>query len=250
MLARFLVLLILFTTAIASHAEDATAAVAANFTSAFQRLAAAFNKTTGHRVTASFGATGSLYAQIHNGAPFDMLLSADEKYPRQLEEQKLGVSGTRFTYAVGRLALWSPKAGQIDDRGEILRNGNLARLAIANPKVAPYGVAAEETLRNLGLWTQWEPRLVQGESITQTFQFVSSGNASLGFVALAQVRALPKDDVGSYWLVPEKFHTPLRQDAILVQHGAHNAAARAFLEYLRSPEAKAIIEELGYTAGS
>ncbi|MFL6624360.1 MAG: molybdate ABC transporter substrate-binding protein [Sulfurifustis sp.] len=226
-------------------ANDVVAAVAANFTPAMQRLARDFERRSGHHLIPSPGATGALYAQIRNGAPFDIFLAADRESPRRLEQDGLSVAGTRFTYAVGRLALWSAQPGMVDANGDVLRQGVPGRIAIANPKTAPYGAAAVQTLRRLGLWERLAPRLVQGENITQTFQFVRTGNAAFGFVALAQIRALPAQ-TGSYWLVPAELHEPLAQDAVLLKRGINNIGARAFLEYLRSAPAKSVIEELGY----
>jgi molybdate transport system substrate-binding protein len=226
-----------------AHADQVTVAVAANFTAALQRIAPEFEHATGHKVVTSFGATGKLYAQIKNGAPFEALLAADDEAPARLEREGNGIAGTRFTYAIGRLALWSPRPGFVDDQGVILESDKFAHLAIANPKTAPYGAAAEQVLRKRGLRTRINPKLVYGENVTQTFQFVYTGNADLGFVAMAQVRALPAAQAGSHWVVPDSLHDPLRQDAILL---ADKAAARAFLEHLRSARARAIIEELGY----
>lgn len=226
-----------------ADAEQVTVAVASNFTSAMQRLAPDFERATSHRVVASFGATGKLYAQIVNGAPFEALLAADDETPARLEAEHRGIAGTRFTYAIGRLALWSPTPDAVDDQGAVLRSGTFTRLAIANPKTAPYGAAAEQVLRKLGVRNQLAEKLVHGENITQAFQFVHTGNAQLGFVALAQVRALPPAQAGSSWVVPDNLHDPLRQDAIQL---TNTPAARAFMEYLRSPRARAIISELGY----
>lgn len=231
----------------AAQADQVTVAVAANFTGAIQRLAPDFERATGHTLVASFAATGKFYAQIANGAPFDVLLAADDETPKRLETDGLAVPGTRFTYAIGRLALWSPQSGVVDRRGDILRTGAIARLAIANPKTAPYGAAAVQTMKKLGVWERLSQRLVYGENVAQTLQFVSSGNATAGFVALAQVRALPASRAGSHWIVPAELHAPLRQDAVLLPRAAGNAGARAFLEYLRSTRARAAIEELGYT---
>jgi len=229
-----------------SYADTVTAAVAANFTVAMQKLAPDFEQATGHKLVASFGSTGKLYAQIRNGAPFDVLLAADEERPRRLEAEGLAVAGSRFTYATGQLALWSPDPKVVDAGGSVLREGQFAHLAIANPKTAPYGVAAEQVLRRLGVWDLVESRLVRGENITQTFQFVSSGNAALGLVALAQVQALTPARRGSYWIVPTNLHDPLRQDAILLRRAAKNVAARALLDYLRTPAATSAIRHLGY----
>lgn len=232
--------------AASAGAAEVTAAVAANFTVATERLAPAFERATGHKLIASFGSTGKLYAQIRNGAPFDVFLAADERRPKLLESAGYAVPGSRFTYAIGRLVLWSPDPTVVDSGAVVLRDGNFAHLAIANPKTAPYGAAAEQVIRHLGLWARLAPRLVRGENIAQTFQFVSTGNARLGFVALAQVRALPATRRGSQWLVPATFYDPLRQDAVLLRRSAGSTAARAFLDYLRSPEAQAIIHQLGY----
>jgi molybdate transport system substrate-binding protein len=232
-----------------AQANEVRAAVAANFAVAMNRLAPAFERATGHRLSVSFGSTGKLYAQITNGAPFDVLLAADDERPKKLETEGYSVRGTRFTYAVGHLVLWSPDPAIIDANGEVLRTGDFSRLAIANAKTAPYGAAAEQALRRLGVWERVTPRLVRGENISQTFQFVSSGNAALGLVAAAQVRALPAARHGSQWLVPAQLHDPLLQDAVLLKHGANNVAARAFLEYLRSPQARLVIADLGYSSG-
>lgn len=227
-------------------ADDVSVAVAANFTAALQRLAPEFERTSGHTLLASFGATGKLYAQIKNGAPFDVLLSADDETPLKLEQEGLGVAGTRFTYATGRLVVWSPNPDLVDDRGEILKKGEFAHLAIANPKTAPYGAAASQVMRKLGVWDRIASKLVYGENITQTAQFIHSGNAELGFIALSQVRSLPPTQRGSHWLVSADLYQPLRQDAVLLAHAADKPSARAFLEYLRSPRARTIIQELGY----
>jgi molybdate transport system substrate-binding protein len=228
-------------------ADDVTVAVAANFTNAINRLTPGFERTTGHKLVTSFGSTGKLYAQIRNGAPFDVFLAADEARPKRLEAEGAAVPNTRFTYAIGRLVLWSPDPDAVDPDGAVLRTGKFAHLAIANAKTAPYGAAAEQVLHRLGVWAHVAPRLVRGENITQTFQFVSTGNAALGLVALAQVRSLPPMRQGSQWIVPDQLHDPLRQDAVLLARGADNGAARAFLAYLRSPTVKSIIRGLGYS---
>lgn len=221
-------------------------AVAANFTTTLQKLATDFERRSGHRLVLSSGSTGKLATQIRNGAPFDVFLSADDVQPRQLAAFSLALADTQFTYAVGRLVLWSSQSDMVDARGDVLHTGNFAKLAIANPKTAPYGAAAEQVLRKLGVWQHVEARLVYGENIAQTFQFVSSGNATLGFVALAQLSGLNATAQGSRWRVPESLHTPLRQDAVLLRHGAGNAGARAFLDYLHSPTARAMIAADGY----
>jgi molybdate transport system substrate-binding protein len=228
------------------RAADARVAVAANFVAPMQQIAGEFTRDTGHHVQIVPGATGNLYAQIANGAPFDVLLSADEKTPARLEAENLGVSGTRFTYAVGRLVLWSATVGFVDARGDVLRRGGFQHLAVANPKLAPYGEAAMEVLSALGLTDVVRPRIVEGESIAQAAQFVASGSAELGFVALSQVAAPGAAQVGSFWIVPTRFHAPIRQQALLLARGAANPAARALCDYLAGAKARRIIESYGY----
>jgi molybdate transport system substrate-binding protein len=227
-------------------AESAHVAVAANFAGTAKVLAEQFARESGHRLELSSGSTGKFYAQITNGAPFDVFLSADEATPHRLENEKLAVAGSRFTYAIGRLVLWSARPGLVDERGEVLRKGRFNRLAIANPKLAPYGAAAQEALEKLGLWDELRAKRVQGENIAQTFQFVSSGNAELGFVALSQIRDAGKPPSGSFWLVPASLHAPLRQDAVLLARAERNAAARGFLDYLRTAPARDLIRSYGY----
>jgi molybdate transport system substrate-binding protein len=228
-------------------ADEVIVAAAANFSEAIQRLAPMFHQATGHTLQPSFGATGKFYAQIRHGAPFEVLLAADEETPRRLAAEGLALPGSRLTYAVGRLTLWSPTPGFVDAEGEVLKRGTFARLAIANPKLAPYGAAAEAAMKKLGVYDTIEPKLVQGENIAQTFQFVQTGNATLGFVALAQVMALKESERGSWWTVPAGLHAPIRQDAVLLKAGDRKPAAHALLDFLRSPEARRIIESLGYT---
>jgi molybdate transport system substrate-binding protein len=231
--------------ATSSRAEETTIAVAANFTSAAKRLGAAFEASSGHRVVFSFGSTGQLYAQIAHGAPFDAFLAADEARPERAVADDLGVEGTRFTYAIGVLVLWSADPDRIDGTPAVLSDPTLRHVAIANPATAPYGAAAIETMRALGVLEGLESRLVAGKSISQTYQFVATGNAPVGFIAASQVKV---DDTGSHWAVPEDMHGPLRQDAVLLEHGRDNEAAKAFLEFLRGAEAVKMIEELGYRA--
>jgi molybdate transport system substrate-binding protein len=230
----------------AASAEDVQVAVAANFSAPMQAIAAAFEKDTGHKAQLAFGASGKFYAQIKNGAPFQVFLSADAEKPARLEQEGMAVAGTRFTYAIGQLALWSAKEGVVDSRGEVLKKGNYAHLAIANPKLAPYGAAAIEVLKHLGLLESVQPRLVQGENIAQTYQFVASGNAELGFVALSQVMKDGKLAEGSAWIVPASLHAPIRQDAVMLANGRGNPAASALLAYLKSDKAKAVIRAYGY----
>ena len=229
-----------------AQAGDALLAVAANFTAPMQKIAQAFEQDTGHKAVLSFGATGSFYAQIKNGAPFDVLLAADDDTPLKIEKEGLSVVGSRFTYATGQLVLWSKQAGLVDDKGEVLRSGKFQKLAIANPKLAPYGLAATETLTQLGLLSELQPKIVMGESIGQTYQFLVTENAQLGFVALSQVFAGGKITQGSVWVVPAKLHNPIQQDAVLLNSGKNNPAAAALLTYLKSDKARAIIKSYGY----
>ena len=229
-----------------AQAGDALLAVAANFTAPMQKIAQAFEQDTGHKAVLSFGATGSFYAQIKNGAPFDVLLAADDDTPLKIEKEGLSVVGSRFTYATGQLVLWSKQAGLVDDKGEVLRSGKFQKLAIANPKLAPYGLAATETLTQLGLLSELQPKIVMGESIGQTYQFLVTENAQLGFVALSQVFADGKITQGSAWVVPAKLHNPIQQDTVLLNSGKNNPAAAALLTYLKSDKARAIIKSYGY----
>ncbi|MHB1265988.1 MAG: molybdate ABC transporter substrate-binding protein [Acidithiobacillus ferriphilus] len=229
-----------------ASADEVQVAVAANFTAPMKLIAADFEKATGHKAALSFGATGQFYAQIKNGAPFDILLAADDETPAKLEKENLGVAGSRFTYAIGKLVLWSAKPGFVDAKGEVLKKGGFEHIALGNPKLAPYGVAAVETMTRLGVMSALEPKFVQGENIAQTFQFVSTGNAELGFVALSQVYEDGKLKSGSGWIVPADMHRPIRQDAILLTKGKGNPAAEALLKYLKSDKAKAVIRAYGY----
>ena len=230
----------------AASAEDVQVAVAANFSAPMQVIAAAFERDTGHKARLAFGSSGKFYAQIRNGAPFQVLLSADDETPARLEREGMAVVGTRFTYAVGRLALWSAQAGRVDARGDVLKKGGYKHLAIANPKLAPYGAAAIEVLKNRGLLEAVQPKFVQGENIAQTWQFVASGNAELGFVALSQVSRDGKLTGGSAWIVPANLHAPIRQDAVILAAGKGSAAASALMAYLKSDKAKAVIRTYGY----
>jgi molybdate transport system substrate-binding protein len=227
-------------------AGEAQVAVAANFTAPMQQIAAAFAKDTGHRAVLAFGSTGKFYAQVSNGAPFDVLLAADDETPARLEKEQLAVPGSRFTYATGRLVLWSARQGYVDAEGNVLQGGAFAHIAIANPKTAPYGAAAVATLKQMHLYDRLAPKLVQGENISQAHQFVASGSAELGFVALSQVSRDGKLTSGSGWIVPAALHRPIRQDGVLLVHGRDNPAARALLQYMRSDRARAIIRSFGY----
>ena len=245
-LLRCLVLLLPMLLAEPGRAAEVQVAVAANFTAPMQKIAAAFEEDTGHKAVLAFGATGAFYAQIRNGAPFQMLLSADTETPAHLEQEGLASAGTRFTYASGRLVLWSAQPGFVDDKGEVLAKGTFQRIALANPKLAPYGAAAIETLTALRQLERLRPRFVQGENIAQTYQFVGTGNAQLGFVALSQVMVDGRITKGSAWLVPASLHSPLRQDAVILAAGRDNAAATALAAYLKGDKARAAIRSYGY----
>jgi molybdate transport system substrate-binding protein len=229
-----------------SSAAEVSVAVAANFAAPMKIIAQEFERTTGHKAVLSFGGTGQFYAQIKNGAPFAVLLAADTLTPAKIEKEGLGVQGTTFTYAIGQLVLWSKKPGLVDDQGEILKTGNFSKIAIANPKLAPYGSAAIEVLNRLGVMGQVKPKIVEGSNIAQAYQFVFSENASLGFVALSQVYEDGKLKQGSGWIVPAKMYSPIKQDAILLNSGRNNPAAIALMSYLQSEAAKAVIHKFGY----
>lgn len=243
LLALFLSALVL---ALPAAGAEVRVAVASNFTAPMQKIAQAFEQETGHRAVLAFGSTGSFHAQVRNGAPFQVLLSADDETPMKLEKDGLAVPGSRFTYAIGRLALWSAQPGLVDDRGEVLRSDRYQRLAIANPRLAPYGAAAVEALGKLGLLAHAQPRFVQGENIAQAYQFVATGNAPLGFVALSQVQAGGRITQGSAWVVPANLHAAIRQDAVLLLPGRSQPAAAALLAFLQGEKARAIIRAHGY----
>ncbi|HEY1229783.1 MAG TPA: molybdate ABC transporter substrate-binding protein [Ramlibacter sp.] len=243
---RVLALLSALLLARAAHAGEVSVAVAANFTAPMRKIAAAFERDTGHKALLSFGSTGRFHAQVKAGAPFQVLLAADATTPARLEEEGWAVPGSRFTYATGRLVLWSATPGAVDDKGEVLRRPGTGRIAIADPKLAPLGAAAVEAMRKLGVFTALQPRLVQGDSIAQAWQFVSTGNATLGFVALSQVMVEGRIDKGSAWVVPQALHAPIRQDAVLLTTGKDSPAAAALLAYLRGDTARAIIRAHGY----
>ena len=229
-----------------AHADMVQVAVAANFVAPLKALASTFEKDTGHTVSVSSGGTAKLYAQIKNGAPFDVFLSADNETPQRLQREGHGVAGTGFTYAVGRLALWSPNASLVDAKGDILQSGNFSKIALASPKAAPYGEAAVQTLRKLGLLNALQPKFVVGESIGQAFSFVATGNAEIGFVALSQVMENGKLKSGSMWLVPSALHDALVQDAVLLIRAKTSPSALAFLAYLKTDAARSTIRSFGY----
>jgi molybdate transport system substrate-binding protein len=227
-------------------AETVSVAVAANFTDAAKEIGASFERETGNKVVFSFGSTGQLYTQITQGAPFDVFLSADDTRTKTAIQQGQGVAGTDFTYAVGKLVLFSREAGLVSG-AETLQKAAFDKIAIANPAGAPYGAAAVETMKALGVYDALSDKIVQGQNITQTYQFVETGNVQLGFVALAQLAG--KSD-GSRWVVPEKLHKPIAQNAVLTKHGENNEAARRFLSFLKGKKARAIMDKFGYGAGA
>nr|WP_319528333.1 molybdate ABC transporter substrate-binding protein [Pseudomonas laurentiana] len=228
-------------------ANDVQVAVAANFTAPIQAIAKDFEKDTGHKVVTAFGATGQFYAQIKNGAPFEVFLAADDSTPAKLEAEGDTVKGSRFTYAIGTLALWSAKAGYVDAQGNVLKQNQFQHLAIANPKAAPYGLAATQVLQKLNLTDATRAKLVEGQNITQTYQFIATGNAELGFVALSQIYQDGKITSGSAWVVPAALHEPIRQDAVILAKGKDNPAAQALVDYLKGPKAAAVIAAYGYS---
>lgn len=219
--------------------------MAANFTAPMQKIAAEFETDTGHKVVASYGSTGKFFAQIRNGAPFDVLLAADDKTPARLVKENAAVAGSQFTYAIGKLVLWSAKADVVDGQGEVLKKGGFDHIALANSKLAPYGTAAVQAMKSLGIYDALQPKIVTAENIAQTYQFVSSGNALLGFVALSQVLKNGKIE-GSAWLVPAGLYPPIRQDAIILENGQNKPAAKALISYLKSAKTQALIKSFGY----
>lgn len=246
-LTRFAPLLLTtFFTVGTVQADEVQVAVAANFTAPIQAIAADFEKDTGHKLVAAYGATGQFYTQIKNGAPFEVFLAADDTTPAKLESEGETVKGSRFTYAIGTLALWSAKDGYVDSKGQVLKNNDFQHLSIANPKAAPYGLAATQVLDKLGLSAQVKSKIVEGQNITQAYQFVSTGNAELGFVALSQIYKAGKVTSGSAWIVPAELHDPIKQDAVILNKGQNNPAAVALMDYLKGPKATAIIQAYGY----
>ena len=229
-----------------SFAATTLVAVATNFSKPMTEIVAGFEKATGHSANLSFGSTGKFVSQMENGSPFEILLAADEKGPEKLIKDGFAVSGSQFIYAVGKLVLWSATPGYVDAQGKILSAGGFKHLALADPKLAPYGVAAIEVLNGLKLQDKLQALIVQGESIAQAYQFVSTGNAELGFVSLSQVYDNGKVSSGSAWILPEELHAPIKQTAVLLKNGAQNPAATALLTYLKSAPALEIIKKYGY----
>ncbi|WP_165666513.1 molybdate ABC transporter substrate-binding protein [Metapseudomonas otitidis] len=245
-LSRVFVALIASAAAHLALAQDVQVAVAANFTAPIQAIAKDFQQNTGHKLVIATGATGQFYAQIHNGAPFEVFLSADDSTPAKLEQEGATVPGSRFTYAIGTLALWSAKPGYVDAQGEVLKKNDYQHLSIANPKAAPYGLAATQVLEKLGLTAQLKGRLVEGQNITQAHQFIATGNAELGFVALSQIYKDGRVTGGSAWIVPAALHDPIKQDAVILAKGKDNPAAQALVDYLKGEKAAAVIKSYGY----
>lgn len=228
-------------------ASEIRVATASNFSETLKTLAQYFERKTAHKVTVISGSTGKLYAQIKHGAPFDAFFSGDIKRAELLDEQNIAVADSRFTYAVGKLVLWSPATDYIDQQGKVLREKQYHYLAIANPKLAPYGKAAQELLHKLNLWDSLQGRMVRGENIGQTLQFVKSGNAQLGLVAYSQIKRAEHSIEGSFWEVPETFYTPIKQQAVLLKD---NEPTREFYTFVKSSEARTIIRSFGYSIGS
>lgn len=243
---RFLLSLVFVSLAVTpALAEQALVAVAANFVPPFREVAMEFEKATGHTVQVASGSSGAFFTQIKNGAPFDVFFSADSERPKLLEEEGLGVKGSRFTYAIGRLVLWSPDPNLV--KGEdTLRSEKFKHLAIADPKTAPYGVAAKQAMQKLEVWESVQHRLVLGESLGQTIAFIESGNAELGFLALSQVMDPKMKDKGGRWDVPSNLHEPIKQDVVLLAKGKDNPAAKSLMVFIGGPQATAIIERYGY----
>lgn len=224
-------------------ADEIRVAVASNFTGAIKALSKTFEEKTEHKVILIFGATGRHYAQIINGAPFDAFFAADSKRPELLEKEGLIIPNSRFTYALGKLVLWSPKDKYVDTKGKVLEQADFYHIAIANPKLAPYGKAAQEVLKGRQQWKPLKPKMVRGENIAQTFQFVKSGNVELGFVALSQIKNLIKNEQGSLWSIPESLYTPITQQAVLLNN---KLAAKSFLDFVKAEEGQGIISAFGY----
>jgi molybdate transport system substrate-binding protein len=229
-----------------AHADEVKVAVASNFTGPMQVISVLFERDTGHKVSLAFGSTGKFYAQIVNGAPFEVLLAADDETPARLLREGGAVAGSNFTYAIGKLVLWSADPKRVDATGEVLKRGGFRHLAVANPKTAPYGAAAVQAMDKLGILEPLKPTFVQGENIGQTHQFVATGAAELGFVAYSQVIKNGQIGSGSGWLVPASLHEAIRQDAVLLSKGKDKPAALALLKYLKSETAQTVIKSFGY----
>jgi len=243
LIAMFILLIWFFP----AMADEVRVAVAANFTAPMQQIGPSFERATGHKLVLSFGSTGKFYAQIRNGAPYDAFLSADETTPAKLEAEGNAVNGSRFTYAVGKLVLWSPKPDMVDKSGKVLANGEFRHLALANPKLAPYGAASVDAMKALGVYEKLKDKFVLGENLPQVYQFVASGNAELGFLALSQIFQNGRYSEGSFWVLPENLYPPVKQDAIALPLGKNKPAVDVFLKYLKGKESREIIKSFGYS---
>lgn len=244
--AHLIAMLILIFCFFPALADEVRVAVAANFIAPMQKIAPGFEYATGHRLTLSFGSTGKFYAQIRNGAPFDVFLSADDTTPAKLEAEGNALSGSRFTYAIGKLVLWSPKPDLVDKAGKVLAHGEFRHLALANPKLAPYGAASITAMQALGVYEKLKDKLVLGENLPQVHQFVASGNAELGFLALSQIFQNDRYLAGSFWILPENLYQPVKQDAIKLTLGKNKPAVDAFMNFLSGKDARKIIKSYGY----
>jgi len=241
-------LAIVFNLALVS-ADELHIAVAANFTMPIEQLKLMFGEESGHDVIVSAGSTGQLYVQIHHGAPYQVFLAADRKRPNLLVKEGLAVAESLFTYAIGQLLLWSPQTNLVDSTGKILTTNDFKHLAIAHPKMAPYGAATKQVLEKLGLWQALQSKMVRGNNINQAYQFTATGNAELGFIAFSQYKVIAKKSRGSHWLVPKEFYDPIRQGAVLIKQDKNQSAAQAFIKFLRSPSARQVIKKFGYALG-
>ncbi|GAB4063232.1 molybdate ABC transporter substrate-binding protein [Uliginosibacterium sediminicola] len=237
---------LLLSVSLAARAADVQVAVAANFAGPFEKIAADFAAETGHKAIVAVGSTGKFYSQIKAGAPFEILLAADDETPKKIVSEGDGVAGSQFTYARGKLVLWSAKPGVVDDKGAVLTKPEIAHIAICDPKLAPYGLAAEQALKASKLYDTLKPKFVTAESISQAYQFTASGNAEIGFIALSQVAVPGKPQAGSYWVVPANLYSPIQQDAVLLKKGEANPAAVALLKFLKGDKARALIKSYGY----
>lgn len=245
-LYRYFLLIALIICPLSLTAGEVQVAVASNFSKPMQKIAELFSAETSHEARLAFGASGKFVAQINHGAPFEVFLSADRSKPARLLEQQLAVAGTGFTYALGRLVLWSVRDAYVDAKGKVLTTAAFHHLALAEPKLAPYGEAAIQVLDKLQRTDQLRGRFVQGENISQTWQFVKTGNAELGFVALSQIMHDGEITEGSAWVIPQNLYQPIRQDAVLLQAGKNNPAALALLDFLRSDTVQQLIRSYGY----
>lgn len=244
---KFILIVMFFSISQYTHAEKVNVAVASNFKNTMQDIIVEFERSTEHHVLLSSGSSGKFYVQIKNGAPFDVFFSADQLVPQTLDNEGFSVLGSRSTYATGALALWSANPKFINNDANRLKSGDFTKLALANPRLAPYGIAAVEVLRSLKLKESTESDWVQGENIAQTYQFVSSGNAEIGFVALSQLMDKSHVKKGSSWVVPQEHYKPINQDVVLLNRGKNNAAAIALLNFIKSDKAQKIIRSYGYT---